>query len=364
MEKTMNADVIKNGVNAYKNHRSKLEKTMKIRLKARIRTMMGMSPITRGGGFQKRLDHICDESWKVSWARLYDYTFSENNLSEWLLRNSLDLFIVSADQKEREMVFQLMNGLYLNTLTNFAKGIIHRYYDDKMALYQKSREIAEKTIYKVLLNLDTYNPYKAGFLTWMFNIARNTALTPGKKADESTDYILDREESDDEAMEQDKSDYLKSKEAGPDELYAKAEMGKTVLEILFKASGYPWQILCVGFMKIDYKPGDIVEKFSESTLNEMFRAFKDEFSSSSFRSEADINSLFDPLEAALQMPLSEIILSRDSRTKKALEENLDKACGEVKLCAFFGNSPNKNISDWNARSLTRLRKELKERNLI
>jgi len=364
MEETKSLIEIKKGVNAYKSFQSEMENTTKIRLKARIRTLLGMNMFTKEKHFKKTLDHIANENWKITWSRLYDYSFSNRTITELFLKSGLDLFIITANKQEREKAYTVMNGLYLNVLTNYVKGMICKYYEDKMALYQKSKEIAEKTIYKVMLNLDSYNPYKAGFMTWMFNIARNTALTPGRKTDENTEYVLDREESNDEGIEQDKLEYLKSKDPTPDVNYAKAEMGRVILEILFKTSGYPWQILCVGFMKIDYKPGDIIEKFSESALNEMFIAFKDEFSSSSFRSQKDLNDLFMPLEEIIQKPLNEIILNRDSKTKKALNEILGKTCGDVKLNCFFGNSPNKNISDWNARSLTRLRKELKERNLI
>ncbi|HPF16390.1 MAG TPA: hypothetical protein P5107_04890 [Thermotogota bacterium] len=352
---------IEKGVQAYKQIKAKSDHVLKTRLKSRIRTMVGMSTITRGEGFKQSVDQLAEEDWKVGWARLYDFSFNDD-FSEWLTKIGLDLFIVTANKKERETAFKLLNGIYLNALTNYVKQVIHNYYQDKMALHQKSREIAEKTIYKLLVNLDSYNPYKAGFLTWMFNIARNTALTPDKKTQENTEYSLDYD--DDESIEQDKSDYLKSDDPSPDEAFAKEEMGRVILKALFDDSGYPWQILCVGLMKLGYKPGDIIEHFSDKSLGDIFTLFRAEFCASSFRSQEELDQLFKGMEEQLKKALKEVILSRDSKTKQMLEDHLEDPCESIRLKAFFGNNPNKNISDWNARNLTKLRKELKERGMI
>jgi len=350
-------------VESYKSFKNNYEIPVKNNLKTQIRILVGINSVTRGDFFQNSIDAITFENWKVGWARLFDQAVSDKGFIEWLAKIGMELYIISSEKKQREITFKLLNGLYLNILTKYIREIIGKYYLDKASLSQKSREIADETIYKVLTHFDSYNPYKSGLLTWMYTIARNTALTPGKKADENTYNVLDNDENEEE-NDTDKSSFLKSADDTPDEVYEKEELGKLILEMLFKEAGYPWQVFCVAFMKMDYKPSEIVEKFGQKLLNEVFRLLKDEFYASSFRTSEELDRLFSPLEKKLELPLKVVLSNRDSKTKKTLEDLLEKKCGNIKLEAFFSKNPNKNISDWNARSLIRLKKEAECRGLL
>src|SRR6056297_3119442 len=121
MPKTINFDSIKAGITTYQAYRSEFENIIKIRLKARIRILMGKNQIKRERLFQKKLDHISDENWKVYWSRIYSDPFQIDNMPEWLLKNGLDLFIITASKKEREMAFSAINGIYKNSLINYVK---------------------------------------------------------------------------------------------------------------------------------------------------------------------------------------------------------------------------------------------------
>jgi hypothetical protein len=151
---------------------------------------------------------------------------------------------------------------------------------------------------------------------------------------------------------------MESKDLTPDKKAERENLGEIILENLFRVSGYPWQVLVVIMMKLDYKPREIIKVFSEMTLFDFYNEFSSEFIASSFRASDELEKLFEPLKLELNKPLDEVIQARDSRTRKKMNDFLEKTCGTIVLKTFFGNNPNKNISDWNARSIMRLKKEL------
>jgi hypothetical protein len=339
------------------------EKVFLVSLKSRLRILLGVSDITRGSNFNDRVSAIANENWRVAWARLYGYTFKEGGFKEWFNKIGIDLFIISAKKTERDAVYELLSGVYKGALINYIKGITGAFSNDNNFCYQKSLGISEKTIMKVIENLDTYSPYKAGFLTWMFKIAKNNALSRERMIDENTELLLDKEINNEET-DQDKLSCIKDTKPDPGEKYERENMGKIVLDSLFRCSGYPWQVLCVGMMKLDYKPADIIATFSDKTLYDFYEAFSKEFIADSFRSSNELERLFLPLKNELDKKLDNVLQLRDSKTRTKLEDTLEKKCGHVHLSEFFGNNANKNISDWNARSLKRLRKELLGKGLI
>ena len=364
MTTDFNLDTIQEAVSDYKKIKRDFEKTAKIRLKSRIRTMFGVSNMTGGKKFDKKIDFVSNLSWRVSWARFYDYGFASTDYKSWFIKIGLDLFIVHADESEKEVAYSLLSGLYFNSVVNYTRKIIESYYDDRTALVQKSRDIGEKVVYKVYSNMDKYSPFRSAFITWIYNIAKNTALTPDKKANENTDFVLDKETGTDEEIEQDKQSYMVDDEPTPDDVYYRDEIGRVTLKTLFEEAGYPWQTIVLGFMNMNYKPHEITEQYADMPLNAIYKQFKKAFFATSYRDKEELEGFLSPLESELGKPLKEVLSPRDSATKKKLADDLETHCGEIKLKRFFGKKPNKNISDWNARSITRLRKELKKRGLL
>jgi len=141
-------------------------------------------------------------------------------------------------------------------------------------------------------------------------------------------------------------------------------LGRIMLEMLFDNCGYPWQTLCSGLMKLDYKPGEIVEKYADKTLGTIFSEFVPEFSQSSFRDEEELLTIMTPLKKSLDQQIDAVILPVDTRTRKRFQSKLNMRCSDMVLREFFGNKPNKNISDWNTRVLMRLRKTLEKRGVF
>src|SRR6056297_4198455 len=101
------------GVKAYKKLKTESDHVLQVRLKTRIRTMVGLCSVTRGEGFKSNIENISKENWKVGWARLYEYSFNDE-FSEWLIKIGLDMFIVTANKKEREIAYKVLTGIYLN----------------------------------------------------------------------------------------------------------------------------------------------------------------------------------------------------------------------------------------------------------
>ncbi len=356
---------VKSGIISYKNIKSIYNESLKTSIITKLKTMLGISSYTRGERLSLTVDQTLKESWHICWARLYNYNLPEEKFQEFIMELNVELFILNSKNEERELAFSILNDLYLTFVRNHVRKIIEngKNYDSavlsQMKVYEKSSEIAEKTILNFIDNLDRYSPYKSGFKTWMCRMATNIYLNGEKKTTEKTDYSLNRDT--DESISSDEMlDLIPDTGPSPQALYEKETEEKSILEYLFKSSSYPWQIVSVALMSLNYTPQEIVRLVSGLTLYSVFDLVVEKYGKASLRSKIELDDFFMPLKQSMDKNLREIIPSRDSKTLTKLSELLDQKCGSIQFEAFLSGSPAKNVSEWVKRSIVRLRKEIGE----
>lgn len=347
---------------AFKHFKKERQDQIRSSIKASVRSIFGVHPETSGKKMDRNLLKVEEEYWNVSWSRFYQYHSGAVEISDWVSEIGTEMYLLSLVAEDQKGSYGLLKNFYNKYLFGYIRSLTRKIYSDQTLIVQKSEEISEKTIFLVLKNIDRYSPYKAGFIAWSYSIARNVLRTPDERAYESTDLTLDYElQSDSDGG---LIDRIASEDQPPDEAYAQGELGRIVLETLFDNCGYPWQVLSVGLMKIDYQPSEIVAKFSESTLREIFFDFVEEFSKASFRAEEELMKMMKPLSDSLDQKVSTVISSVDTKTRIKMQARLEEKCSDMALKVFFGKLPNKNISDWNIRVMMRLRKRLEENGIF
>jgi hypothetical protein len=348
---------IKSVLHAFKDFKAESGRQVRFEIKARIRSLMGVRASTSGKRFDKALKKLEEEYWNVSWSRFYSARSDQPELCEWVCEIGSELYLLRLAREQEKGSYDLLNTFLRDYLFGYVRSLVEMIYTDKTLVVQKSEEVFEKVIYRVIQNIDRYSPYKAGFVAWTYAITRNILRTPEEKAYESTDLILDlKNESDDDVLLY----RIASDEQSPADVYAENELGILILETLFAFEGYPWQILVEGLMKLGYKPGEIVAKYSEKSLGEIFNEFVAEFSAASFRTDEELSDIFKPLRLSLKPTLDEIVLSTDPRTRKKFKFRLDERCCDIRFKDFFGEKPNKNVSEWDKRIVKKVRKKMEE----
>ncbi|HRW34123.1 MAG TPA: hypothetical protein P5107_03600 [Thermotogota bacterium] len=344
---------------AFKKQKSDL---IRNKTKSKIRAAIGINQESSGRKFELKLKSIEEEYWHIAWSRFYHAYSLDIELTDWIADIGKELFLIKCISKDPQCGFRFLRTFFNHYLLDYLNSISYEVYGNKNLARQKSEEALEKTIYQIVTHLHQYSPYKSGFRSWSFTIAKNILLTPNEKTYEFTELILDNEsESELEAIILDQETFWNKT---PEQNYAEKYIGKCIFEIFCTECGYPWQVLCSGLLELGYKPKSIVEQYSNSTLGELFKDFSDHLFGKSNQNKEEWIQVLANLNEKLQLRLEELLSDYDSRTKRNLNHYLTQKCSTIPLKEFFGIQPNKNISDWNIRVRKKLKQQLKRESII
>jgi hypothetical protein len=347
---------LKNKHNAYMKLKKDYNHFLQIRLKARIKLRFSAQNFQDRKKVEKAVDKNIAESWAVSWS-LINLMKEEKDFNSWLFDINLNLLLFNMIQKKNmgsDSSSQGMYELYSMYRLPIRSYVASRLYGKKGTEYFNNRceDITMTTFQKFEKYVDKYNPYKGSIFSYLVTIAENMVKDEKNLPENLVGEFNEHDEEDHSPAV-----WAVSTELSPDRVQEKQQFESHVLRTMIVEGGYPWQTLVVLLTKTCSDREDIVS-FSDISLYELFDRTRDEIMISSFHDDEEIKELFSPLEEKLELNLSEIIPTRDHRSRDMLVDYLDTKLGELSLGIFFSKDPLKNIRDWNHRIFKRVRKAL------
>jgi len=271
-----------------------------------------------------------------------------------------DAFLIHYAASGTDQAFEALREKYFQS----SIALIHELYYGgfNRSIRALSREELHNELWaRLWRNLKNYDMEKANFYTWMKTIAVNLMRDRAKEekkqvADHLDDPLRSQEDEDGDSMLDKTPDTGRT----PDQYAVDLLCQQDYLSVLFSECGYPWQLLCAGFRMLEQTPKEIAAQYADKTLDELFVELKNEFSSKSQRTAEELADCFTALESSLGQPLENAFPQRDKHYAKVFEPFLHRRAGELKLALFFGDKPEKNISDWHSRVMGRLKKSLSQ----
>jgi len=338
--------------------RKRYEKSLETRLRAYVRTALGLIGPENRKKVEFLLEKSLSYSWGVGWARIMYFNPQIRSAFSWISNSSVEILLIFAAQKKIEKSFFLIEERFNDAFEAFAYNHLRKFYFSNYLSEKVEESIT--LLWKIIWNkFKTFNPFEGTFYTWGTGILNNIVKTKPNKGEFSDSVSIDEEvESFDENSRIQKKAFDLIDPESPDFLYAREGFGEEILKNFFEDTGYPWQILCSTFMFMGWKPQKIVEELSGMNLNLIFERMNEDFISNSSREKEQLESFFYPLKNSLSRRIEETVPASDSKSRKNLETVFHLTAGEASLNAFFSNNPPKNISDWNSRVLRRLRKKI------
>jgi len=325
---------------------------LKTRLRARMKLQFDRSEVSTGKDKVKNIARKADEAWDISWARVVNYNL-EKDFREWLSGIGIEYLLYSLLKKKDK---KAGNVFYKRYRTAIKSVIAHSLYGKKGTGYfsQRCEELTLRTFQRFDKYIHNYNPYKSGLYTYLQTIAQNLVRDEKTRPENLVGEFNEQDEE-----EEGQTYWALSSEPSPDESEQDYRMERYILESVLKNGGYPWQKLVVLLSKTMEDREDIVAQ-GGNKLSELAELTKKELYVSSFHSNEEIDASFSYLEEELEKKLSDLIPLRDHRSRDNLSEFLEEKTSDIKLDAFFGKNPRKNLRDWNHRVLKRIRKQAME----
>ncbi|MEA1883471.1 MAG: hypothetical protein U9N62_03000 [Thermotogota bacterium] len=331
------------------------------RLKARIKLRFKMDLLKKSNDkkkLEKTIHRNINTTYKVSWSRINSLPYDkEKNAIElyrsWLFNISLDILLLKLINGHKESGMKEFYRIYnLPVKSYIAKNL----YGKKGTEYFniKCHDLLMETFQRFERYIANFSPFKGALFSYLISIADH--LIKDQTAESET-LVSEFNEHDEE--ERGRVFWAVSSDPSPDQLQEKSTFERYLLEQIINEGGYPWQVLVVLFIKTTNNRPDIT-KLEDLTISELYQKMIQEFTNCSFHEEKELAELFKPLETQLNRHLSEIIPTKDHRSRIHLENHLSNRLGELPLKVFFGKDPLKNIRDWNHRIFKRVRKKVLE----
>lgn len=347
---------LKDKHNAYMKLKKQYDHFLQVRLKARIKLRFTAQNFQDRKRAEKAVDKNILESWDVSWS-LINLLKEDKDFRTWLFEINLNLLLFNMIQKRNmgsDASSQGMNELYNMYRLPVRAYVSNRLYGKRGTEYFNNRceDITMTTFQKFEKYVDKYNPYKGSIFSYLITIAENMVKDEKNLPENLVGEFNERDEDDNTPAV-----WAVSDELSPDKAEEKQQFESFVLRTMIEEGGYPWQTLVVLLTKTSPDREDIVA-YSDKTLYELFDQTRDEIMISSFHEDDEIKEIFRPLEETLSAVLSEIIPTRDHKSRELLADHLNTTLGEITLGTFFSKDPLKNIRDWNHRIFKRVRKTL------
>lgn len=330
-----------------------------IRLKTRIKLRFKKDFLTKINDrkkLEKTVKKNIDTTYLVSWARINSLSYDEDKKTidvfrSWLFSISLDVLLLKLINGHKETGMNEFYRLYHLPVKSY---IANNLFGKKGTEFfnNKCQELMMETFQRFERYVGNFSPFKGTLFSYLISIADH--LIKDQTTQPET-LVSEFNEQDEE--EKSNVFWAISTEPSPDQLHEKSTFERYLMEQIVVEGGYPWQILVVLFTKTTNDRTDIT-KLQDLTISELFEEMKIVFSSSSSHEEKELSELFKPLENQLNLPLEEIIPTKDHRSRMHVEKYLNNKLGELSLRVFFGKDPLKNIRDWNHRLFKRVRKKV------
>jgi RNA polymerase sigma factor (sigma-70 family) len=229
-----------------------------------------------------------------------------------------------------------------------------------------AQELAQETWLAVWDNLPAYNPVRSSFHTfatyWAAIMVRrygSQQSTLRRHEVPATFGRLSLEEADD-ASPVEVLDVLAAEQqaALPPETYA--ELYTELLRATLLIGGPPHQVLAFGFCKlVGWPPRRIVVEFRDARLQQMENHFEEAYVRESLLPEADVESCFGPLRAAMDKRFDDAV--SDPKTLATYPHLRGARIAETLLRAYFTGEPSADITQWWYAVQRRVRTHLLER---
>lgn len=269
----------------------------------------------------------------------------------------LDCFLIWQSIAGDTRSFQVLQNKYYHA----SMCVIMEYssrYNLRHGWPQSGDDVFQNAWIKIWKHLHRYDAEKGNFYTWIRKVIENLLKTPASKGENLVDYSLDASEEEDEhgSEARDKIEEIPDTLIqNPEQCALELQFSQRILQVLFTDCGFPWQVLCMGFLTLDFTPKEIVADFSDKPLGQLSLLLKKEYLSQSKREAEELDGCFEPLQQKMCVLLRELFTPADIHYAESFQHISHLFVGEIELRSFFGKSPNKNISDWNARVRMRLK---------
>ena len=291
---------------------------------------------------------------------LAEKALKRDKTDEERVKAIVDAFLVHYAYLGDQNAFTLLREKYEVASASVVRETLNRYgFHSNLTL--SVNETIETLWARIWRGLKNYDLEKGNFYTWIVKIAENCVKSKLKEEREKGFDYLEENFLDDEDGGESRLDTIPDPAGlSPDECVTALFYQEDCFSTLFSECGYPWQLLCTGFRLLEATQKEIVAKYAEMPLDGILTELTVEFHSQSQRSPEEIESSFAELRQALKKPLVEVFPPKEKHYAKNFDTLLNARTGELLLKTFFGEKPEKNVSDWHARAMGRLKKCLSE----
>ena len=360
MEERESFRVIREGYSGYKNAYLDNQERILIRFKTRARFLLGVNG-EEGRKLHERVqDRIKKDLESIGWNRIPEIGNNDESFFHWLSALGLNLTLVYASREGLQSGWKALRIRFEKALFSFiCQKCSELSYEG--SIKSKAIETMEEVFSRAWLGLEKFNPYKGTVFTWLCIIAKNRIFTrPGKTEEQTVVHFDSFDMGDDADDSSGMFDIPDNDRRNPEEIAENEAVSDFVLRALFEKTGYPWQALVFFLQKMDYKPQDIVKRFSDFSLSELSDYLFREFRVASFRSDSVIDEYRNLFNQRLSYTVKETLLPKDNQSRKVLRDSLEEPVGNMLLSSFLGLNPEKTVSEWSIKVLIRLQSAAQE----
>ncbi len=336
------------------------EERILIRVKTRARFLLSVNTEEDRKLHERVQGRIKKDLESIGWNRVPEMENNGESFFQRLSALGLNLTLVYASRDGLQSGWKVFRSRFEKALFSYIyQKCSELPYDGS----KKSRavEVLEEVFSKAWLGLDKFNPYKGTVFTWLCIIAKNRVFSrPGKTEEQTAVHFDSFDMNDDSDDSSGMFDIPDGDQRNPEEIAESEAVSDFVLRALFEKSGYPWQTLVFFLQKMDYKPQDIVKRFSDFSLLELSDTVFREFCAASFRPDSVIEEFRKLFNRRLSCTVKETLLPKDNKSRIVLRDSLEEPVGNVQLSSFLGLNPEKTVSEWSVKVLIRLQSATQE----
>jgi len=302
----------------------------------------------------KSIDRLKDDYFSLFWSRL-PYSQEDLRLFDWMLDAAENYFAIYFLKRGKEEYLSYLIKKYYEPLRKHAFFQLKTFkssVDDILV-----DEIVSKTFSRLMVYVNSYNPYKSSLLTWLKTIADNIIKKDVMMSTGGT-VVLEQETAESISARDCSFENNPAENMSPEEAYEKNLQHDRILSVLFNRGGYPWQIICYCLLMTGLTPETVSERYSDWTVSNLLDESFKLYSSASEREDDILRGFFEPLYDAMEMNLTDVLSKRDQHSRRKLSDHLGCKLSELTLSMFYAKDSAKSISEWKYRVSKKILKEL------